>query len=321
MNKKLFQTINDALGRVKTARYSPATIDSFQTRLSEELDWIDEDPGRECLIILLQQLAARMRSARIVVSPGYRFLPDSLLLFLTGVTRINPVEWDLPFAGFTKFIHNGATIPFKAGSGSLEAAREALLNRENEMVAETEPGLYEITFLDGMLLRNVKLRIFPDSTLDRFAPTLKKGWHPLDEATLNLFRSGDTKGSIWFDSDKIREWLVDFNPESMSDLALLIALQDADSAPLFQEVLARKWNPDYADSLPEPETFKMLRDTYGVPVYQEQTILIAGRHDGKEIPTDYKLAMKGHCIGRAMMEVETLWPFRHKNRLNTRKKV
>ena len=152
MNKKLLQTLNSALERTKITHYAPITIDALQTRLGEELDWLDADPGRECLIILLQELAAKMRSARIVVSPGYSFLPDSYLLFLTGVTKVNPVEWDLPFSRFTKSVHNGAEIPFEAGSGCLEVARKVLSNRENEMVIETDPGLFEITFLDGELL-------------------------------------------------------------------------------------------------------------------------------------------------------------------------
>mgnify|MGYP003431435458 CR=1 FL=1 len=115
MNKKLLQTLNSALERTKTTHYAPATIDALQARLSEELDWLDACPGRECLILLLQELAAKMRSARIVVSPGYSFLPDSYLLFLTGVTKVNPVEWDLPFSRFTKSVHDGAEIPFEAG--------------------------------------------------------------------------------------------------------------------------------------------------------------------------------------------------------------
>ena len=57
MNKKLLQTLNSALERTKTTHYAPATIDALQARLSEELDWLDACPGRECLILLLQELA------------------------------------------------------------------------------------------------------------------------------------------------------------------------------------------------------------------------------------------------------------------------
>ena len=294
MNNKLLQKINSAIERTKTTHYAPVTIDALQARLSEELDWLDTDPGRECLILLLMELAVKMRSARIVVSPGYSFLSDSYLLFLTGVTKINPVEWDLPFGSFTKFVYNGAVIPFEAGTGCLEVARKILSDRENEMVSESEPGLFEITFLDGKKLQHVKLRIITYSALDQFRRTLKDGWHPLDEATLRIFRQGATDESLFFESDKMREWLVDFAPESMSDLVLLNAIYWPGRIEFFPEILRRKQCGDYG---------KEYRFTYGVPVYQEQT------------EEDSTLALEGHFIGRTMLAVEALWPYRNKSKL------
>lgn len=293
MNKKLLQTLNRSLESVKTTHYAPVTIEALQARLTEELDWMDADPGRECLIILLHELTAKMRSASIVVSPGYSFLPDSYLLFLTGVTRVNPVEWDLPFSHFSKSVHDGAEIPFEAGSGCLEVARKVLSGRENEMIIETELGLFEITFLDGIELTNVKLRIITSAELDRFSLTIKEGWHPLDEATLRLFSRGATDGTIFFESDKMREWLFDFDPESMSDLVLLNAIYWPGRIQLFEELLRRKQTGDFE---------KQFKDTYGIPVYQEQT--------GE--PT---LAPKGHFIGSTMMAVEALWPYKNKTKL------
>lgn len=293
MNKKLLQTLNRSLESVKTTHYAPVTIEALQARLTEELDWMDADPGRECLIILLHELTAKMRSASIVVSPGYSFLPDSYLLFLTGVTRVNPVEWDLPFSHFTKSVHDGAEIPFEAGTGCLEVARKVLSGRENEMIIETELGLFEITFLDGIELTNVKLRIITSAELDRFSLTIKEGWHPLDEATLRLFSRGATDGTIFFESDKMREWLFDFDPESMSDLVLLNAIYWPGRIQLFEELLRRKQTGDFE---------KQFKDTYGIPVYQEQT-------------GELTLAPKGHFIGSTMMAVEALWPYKNKTKL------
>ena len=294
MNNKLLKTLNSAIERTKTTNYAPVTIDALQARLREELDWLDADPGRECLILLLLDLSVKMRSARIVVSPGYSFLPDSYLLFLTGVTKVNPVEWGLPFTCFSKSVYNGAEIPFEAGSGCFEIARKVLSDHENEMVVETEPGLFEITFLDGTELRNIKLRIVTYAALDRFSRTIKDGWRPLDDATLQLFRKGATDGSLFFESDKMREWLFDFDPESMSDLVLLNAIYWPGRIEIFPEILRRKQSGDYG---------KEYRASYGVPIYQEQT----------PTPT---LAHEGHFIGRTMMAVDALWHLRNKTKLN-----
>ena len=314
MNKKLIQTLNSALERTKTTHYAPVTIDALQARLTEELDWLDADPGRECLITLLQELAAKMRSAHIVVNPGYSFLPDSFLLFLTGVTRINPVEWDLPFSRFTKSVHNGAEIPFEAGTGCLEVARKVLSGRENEMVIETEPGLFGISFLDGIELMNIKLRITSYAELDCFTRTIKDGWHRLDEATLRLLGRGDSDGSIWFESDKMREWLTDFGPESMSDLVLLNALYWPGRIQLFPEFLRRKLNPEEIPSVGNESADRILRDTYGILLYQEQALML--QEIGYPVDTPFKdLAVKGHFVARTMLSVEALWPRRFKTSL------
>ena len=172
-------------------------------------------------------------------------------------------------------------------------ARKVLSGRENEMIIETEPGLFEITFLDGIELRNVKLRIITSAELDRFSLTIKEGWHPLDEATLRLFSRGATDGTIFFESDKMREWLFDFDPESMSDLVLLNAIYWPGRIQLFEELLRRKQTGDFE---------KQFKDTYGIPVYQEQT-------------GEVTLAPKGHFIGSTMMAVEALWPYKNKTKL------
>ena len=315
MNKKLLQTLNIALGRTKTTGVAPVTLDALQKRLTEELDWLDACPGRECLVVLLQELAAAMRRTRIVVNPGYSFLPDSFLLYLTRVTRVNPVEWDLPFSRFTKSVHDGAEIPFEAGSGCLEVARKVLSNHENELFIETEPGLFEITFFDGELLKNVKLRITTYNILDHFKQTLTDGWHPLVASSLCLFSRGATDGIIFFESDKMREMLFDFDPESMSDLVLLNAIYWPGRIKLFEKILEAKKSPDTMVVNEDAIINRALRDSYGIPVYQEQALLLSNTPSAPEFPPFQDLAPKGHFIGRTMLAVEIMWYWRNTKKL------
>ena len=276
MNPKVIQKINNALDGMESLL--------LRERLSEELDWFDADPGRGACLLLLNDLAARMRTRGVVLSPGYSYLPDSLLLYLLGVHAVNPFEWKLPFARFTRSLHCGCTIPLETGTGGLEVAREVLRDRDGELIIETVPGTFEVTFLDGAEFDRVQIQIVPFAALDRFRRTIKEGWRPLDEDTLRLFGRGSTDGSIWFETDKMREWLTEFGPESMSDLVLLNALYHPDRIRLYPEILRRKETSDYDAPY---------RDTYGVPVYQEQL-------------DDPTLALKGHTVGRTMMSVEAL---------------
>ena len=314
MNNKLLKSIDSAIGRTKEITYEPSTADALRARLSEELDWLDADPGRECLVVLLRDLASGMRSARIPMSPGYSFLPDSILLYLNGVTKVDPVEWDLPFRRFSNAVHDGAEIPFEAGPGSLAVARDILSNRENELILETAPGVFKVTFLDGDCLRDVTLRITEFGALDKFRRTVRDGWHQLDEAALRLFRRGSTDGSVWFETDRMREMLSEFEPESMSDLVLLNSIYYPGRIALYPEILRRKQSPGTIPSTGNANADRILRDTYGVLVYQEQALML--QEAGCPVDTHLKdLALKGHEVARTMLSVEALWPRRLKTSL------
>ena len=292
MNNKLLTKINRALENTKATCLAPVTIESIRKRFTEELDWADADPDHWACIKMLNDVMEKVRSAGIVTSPGYGYLTSSFLLYLAGVTRVNPVEWGLPFSRFLHSFGPDTNLVLEMGTGGIAVAEKVLQDRY-EFIIETKPGTFNVTFLDGHLNESFQLRVQEYSELDRFKSTIKDGWHPLDEATLRLFGRGDTDGSIWFETDKMREWLTDFGPESMSDLVLLNALYYPGRIGLYPEVLRRKQMLDYDAPF---------RDSYGVPVYQEQVF-------------DPELALKGHFIGRTMMSVEALWPRRFKTSL------
>ena len=183
-----------------------------------------------------------------------------------------------------------------------------------EIITEAEPGVFQITFMNGNMNDSFKLRIIEYAALDRFPDTIKNGWHRLDEATLRHFGRGTTDGAIWFESDKMREWLTDFGPESMSDLVLLNALYWPDRIQLFPEFLRRKLNPDEIPSAGNEAADRILRDTYGILLYQEQALML--QEAGYPVDTPFKdLALKGHFVARTMLAVEAIWPRRMKTSL------
>ena len=112
----------------------------------------------------------------------------------------------------------------------------------------------------------------------------------------------------------MREWLTDFCPESMSDLVLLRSLYYPGRIEFFPEILRRKLNPDEIPSAGNTVADRILRDTYGVLVYQEQALML--QEAGIPMDTPFKdLALKGHEIARTMLSVEALWPRRFKTSL------
>ena len=313
MNKQLLAKINRALKTTKANCMASVTKEALQARLTEELNWADADPDRWACIRLLSDIMVKVRSAGIVTSTGYGFLTTSFLLYLAGVTRVNPVEWDLPFSRFLRAFRPDNYLVLETGTGGIAVAETVLKNRD-EIIIETGPGIFQITFMDGHLKEPFRLRIIEYSELDRFRSTIRDGWHRLDEAALRLFGRSDTDGSLWFESDKMREWLTDFGPESMSDLVLLNALYWPGRIQIFPEFLRRKLNPDQILSTGNATADRILRDTYGVPVYQEQALML--REAGFPVDTPFKeLAVKGHFVARTMLSVEALWPRRVKTSL------
>lgn len=112
----------------------------------------------------------------------------------------------------------------------------------------------------------------------------------------------------------MREWLTDFGPESMSDLVLLNALYWPGRIQLFPEFLRRKLNPDEIPSVGNGAADRILRDTYGILLYQEQALML--QEAGYPVDTPFKdLALKGHFVARTMLAVEAIWPRRMKTSL------
>ena len=59
---------------------------------------------------------------------------------------------------------------------------------------------------------------------------------------------------------------------------------------------------------------RILRDTYGILLYQEQALML--QEAGFPVDTPFKdLALKGHFVARTMLAVEAIWPRRMKTSL------
>ncbi|MEK3933903.1 DNA polymerase III subunit alpha [Sporosarcina sp. FSL W7-1349] len=141
-----------------------------------------------------------------------------------------------------------------------------------------EQGLLKMDFLG---LRNLTL-------LDRIRSMLAfdKDIHiafekiPLnDEKTFELFRAGDTTGIFQFESDGMRDALRLIRPTRFEDLFAVNALYrpgPMENIPLYSRRKNGQEQVDYIHSALEP----VLKETYGVIVYQEQIMQIAYRVAG-----------------------------------------
>lgn len=100
-----------------------------------------------------------------------------------------------------------------------------------------------------------------------------------DPATYELLGRGDTTGVFQMESSGIRRVLRDMKPRTFEDIVSVVALYrpgPMDFIPQFIKTM----HGEVAAEYPHPDLEPILRDTYGIIVYQEQIMQIASRMAG-----------------------------------------
>ena len=134
---------------------------------------------------------------------------------------------------------------------------------------------------------------------------------PIDDAkTFELLASGETKGIFQLESAGVRRYIKELKPTNFSDIAAMVALYrpgPMEQIPTFIKAKQGVTPIHY----PHPILEEILKETYGVIVYQEQVIFIAqalagyslGQADifrkamGKKIPAAMKKEERNFIAG------------------------
>lgn len=134
-------------------------------------------------------------------------------------------------------------------------------------------GLVEFDFLTLSALSQIKemVKMIKDETGEE----IDIEQISLDDAeTLRLFQNGQTEQVFQFESEGMQLILMELHPESFEDLSVINSLYRLDTLNEMRTYFARKKGRKpikYAAPFME----KCLQDTYGVIVYQEQTMKMA----------------------------------------------
>ena len=103
-----------------------------------------------------------------------------------------------------------------------------------------------------------------------------------DEKTFQLFAKGQTTGVFQFESGPMREYLKQLHPTTLNDLAAMNALYRPGPMEFIDDFIDRKFERKevkYSHPILEP----ILKETYGIIVYQEQVIQIANKVGGMSL--------------------------------------
>jgi len=100
-----------------------------------------------------------------------------------------------------------------------------------------------------------------------------------DEETFELFSHARTVGVFQFESPGMQEYLRKLQPNSINDLVAMNALYRPGPMDMINDFIARKHGKQRIDYL-HPLLESILRETYGIIVYQEQVIRITSEIAG-----------------------------------------
>jgi len=100
-----------------------------------------------------------------------------------------------------------------------------------------------------------------------------------DQKTYRLFTKGQTTGIFQFESPPMREYLKKLQPSSLNDLAAMNALYRPGPMEFIDDFIDRKFGKKKVEYL-HPILEEILKETYGIIVYQEQVIQIANKVGG-----------------------------------------
>lgn len=143
---------------------------------------------------------------------------------------------------------------------------------------------YEMTSLEDLGL--LKIDILGLKNLTLIEETIKKIYAihkkvidinkiPLDDKKVyKLFQKGETIGVFQFESEGMRKWLKKLKPNCFEDLVAMIALYRPGPIQFIQDYIDGKQKRKKIQYL-HPKLEPILKETYGIPIYQEQLMKIA----------------------------------------------
>lgn len=130
-------------------------------------------------------------------------------------------------------------------------------------------GLKTLTIIDRAC------KLINQQAAKKDLPLLNIDHIPLDDQkTMDLFKDANTQGIFQLESVGMRQWLKELKPDHIDDIVALVALYrpgPMDNIPTY--VACRHGRQDIW--YPHDSTIPILKNTYGVAVYQEQVMQIA----------------------------------------------
>lgn len=228
----------------------------------ETYRWLDAIPHAKGKITLAEAYQKSKELQLLVNTNAF-----SKILFATAEHLENlPRHYSIHAAGLVITDDSLAEIVgLQAGPLGIPVTQQTKLNVESL-------GLLKIDFLG---LRNLTILGNIIAALKSEGVEIDPNQIPLnDQETLALFQRGDTDAVFQFESDGIKRVLEQLHPDSFEDIVAVNALYRPGPMNNIGHFINRKHGKEKVQ-YPDPSLKKILGQTYGVLVYQEQVMQTA----------------------------------------------
>ncbi len=109
-----------------------------------------------------------------------------------------------------------------------------------------------------------------------------------DEATYNFFSTGKTEDILGLESSEAQETLPKLKPQNFDEFTAFIAMNRPEQFNQIQNYINRKENPSLVE-YPAPNLKNILKETFGLIIYQEQFLYCLQELSGKSLTEIDKL--------------------------------
>ncbi len=217
-------------------------------------------------IKLKDALAQEPKLTELAESPQYKELMDTCKV-LEGLTRHSSVHAAGVVVGDIKLVEY---LPLYRGKKEDEVVTQYDMKRVEQigLVKFDFLGLRNLTVIDDALKIIAEQGVTPPDLLEQDFN---------DPATYKLLSSGDTTGVFQLESSGMKDLLVRLKPECFNDITALVALYRPGplESGMVDSYVERKHGREPVEYL-LPELEGIVKETYGVILYQEQVMKIAG---------------------------------------------
>ena len=250
-------------------RYGVPLSTKIQQRLALELRAVEE-AGITPQIAMLHEQIVKAKQQGVLIGNGRGTAPSSLLLYVLGITRVDPLKHELLFERFLNPDALGkVSIDIEVSErGTLPQRKEDhpyTLLYDSDAIRIGWLTLSHLTWLQDRM-EKIKHRLGKEIQLEAI---------PTDDPD-TLRSIGKERGGRCYllEASRLQQLWKEIKPDSFNDLIFSIAILYSKGQEIAPTYIARKQGKEPINYLlPVMESY--LSETYGITLYQEQIMQLA----------------------------------------------